>query len=92
MASEIIFGNEVSLLCTTGAFLLWTGWAQTGRNRKLRCGRRARSAVFVRKKSLGRSGELIQIELNAALDGRGCGLSRLLTAEKAAKLIPQDAG
>ena len=47
---------------------------------------------FAGGKRPGRSGELIQIELNTALDGRGGGLRGLLAAKKAAKLIPQDAG
>lgn len=53
--------------------------------------RRARRG-FAGGKRPGRSGELIQIELNAALDGCGGGLRGLLAAKKAAKLIPQDAG
>lgn len=47
---------------------------------------------FAGGKRPGRSGKLIQIELNAALDGCSGGLRGLLAAKKAAKLIPQDAG
>lgn len=49
--------------------------------------RRARRG-FAEGKRPGRSGKLIQIELNTALDGRGGGLRGLLAAEKAAKLVP----